>query len=314
MAIQDRRGVRSEGIIVQGYAVYWVAAQLSRRLPLSFAYRIGQCFADHFFWRDRTGRTNVMSNLRRIYAHRGIAAESDFFLRMARKTYQYFGKYLVDFFHYSVASRVEIERRVTIAGMEYFLSALKCGRGVILVSAHVGNWELGGLVLSLRGYPLTTVYRPFGHRRLDRLFDARRSARGFTTLPLGNAVRGLTNALRSNGTVALLADRDFSRQVAAVPFFGEYARLPRGPAVLAARTGACIVPTFLIRGVDDRYLLNFLGTIDPLEMPGIFALQRGIVEALEIVIGAYPHQWFIFDDFWEYGRQGESLATERVRP
>jgi KDO2-lipid IV(A) lauroyltransferase len=291
-------GREEEARIVGKYTAYWLAAQLSRRLPLSFAYWVGLRCADVFCRRDRVGRANVESNLRRIYAYRGIAAGSEFLARMERKTYQFFGKYLVDFFRYSVASCEEIKDRVTIAGWERFESAMERKRGVILVSAHLGNWELGGLVLSLRNYPLTTVYRPFGSPRLDRLFDDRRNARGFTTLPLGGAARGLTDALRRGETVALLADRDFSRQVEPAVFFGAPARLPRGPAVLAARTRACLVPTFLIRGVDDHYLLEFTSVIDPVEVRGVAALQRRIIEAMEYVIGAHPHQWFIFDDFW----------------
>jgi len=273
-------------------------------LPLPFAYWLGLRLADRFFARDQTGRANVAANLRRIYGFRGIRASEAFIQRRVRKTYQYFGKYLVDFFRYSLASRAEIENRVTVAGWDRFESALKRGRGVVIVSAHFGNWELGGLMLSLWGYRATTAYRPFGSQRLERLFERTRNARGFTALPLGHAAEGLRDTLRRGGVVALLADRDFSPHTRPVPFFGAPAHLPRGPAVLAARQRACIVPAFLVRGVDDHYVMEFDPAIDPLETGDIAALQRRIVESLERTIGAHPHQWFIFDDFWH----GEAAA------
>ncbi len=257
--------------------------------------------ADRFYARDRAGRANVASNLHRIYQYRGARAGADFIARRARKMYQYFGKYMVDFFRYSTASREEIERRVTVVGLERFERALARGRGVLVVSAHLGNWELGGLMLALLGHPITTAYRPTGHRRLDRLFEAQRNARGLHAVPLGDAARELTDTLRRGGVAALLGDRDFSPHVHPVPFFGQTASLPRGPAVLAARTRACVLPCFLIRGVDDHYLMEFESPIDPTEGGGVETLQRRIVEALERTIGLHPYQWFIFDDFWRAG-------------
>jgi len=276
---------------------------------MPFAYWLGLRLADRFFARDRTGRANVAANLRRIYAFRGVRASDAFIQRRARKTYQYFGKYLVDFFRYSMASRGEIERRVTVAGVERLEDAIRRGRGVVLVSAHFGNWELGGLVLSLLGHSVTTAFRPMGSRRLDRLFERARQARGFSALPLGRAAEGLRATLRQGGVVALLADRDFSPHTHPVPFFGAPANLPRGPAVLAARQRASIVPAFLVRGVDDHYTMEFEPAIEPADAGGVAALQRRIVEALERTIGAHPHQWFIFDDFWRRGAAPPGAGT-----
>jgi len=290
-----RRGNR---YIITSFTAYWLAAQCSRRLPLQFVYWLGFRVADRVHARDRAGRAHVAANLRRIYAYRRVRVSDAFIARRTRKTYQYFGKYLVDFFRYSTASRDEIERRVTVAGLDRLEDALARGRGAILLSAHLGNWELGGLTLALLGHPVTTVYRPFGNPRIDRLFEARRNARGFTAIPIGSAARELAGTLRRGGAVALLGDRDFSAHVHPVPFFGQPASLPRGPAVLAARTRAPIVPAFLVRGVDDHYLLEFEPPIDPAGNGDVEHLQARIVEALERTIGAHPHQWFIFDDFW----------------
>lgn len=303
------RGDAESAAIVENFPAYWLAVQLSRRLPLSFAYWVGLRVADIFHARDRTGRANVAANLRRIYAFRGVRASDQFVQRRVRKTYQYFGKYLVDFFRYSLASRDELEDRVTVAGMDRLEAVLRRGRGAIIASAHFGNYELGALMLSLSGYSVTTVFRSTGSRRLDRLFDRLRRGRGVSLLPLGQATGGLRAVLRAGGIVALLADRDFSSHTHPFPFFGAPANLPRGPAVLAARTRACIVPAFLVRGVDDHYLMEFDAPIDPESAGGVTELQAALVAAMERTIGAHPHQWFIFDDFWRTGASEPSAGA-----
>lgn len=303
------RGDAESATIVESFTAYWLAAQLSRRVPLLFAYWVGLRLADVFHARDRTGRANVAANLRHIYAYRGVRASDAFIQRRVRKTYQYFGKYLVDFFRYSMASRDELENRVTMAGMDRLEEVLRRGRGAIICSAHFGNYELGALMLSFSGHPVTTVFRSTGSRRLDRLFARLRRGRGVSLLPLGQATSGLRAVLRQGGIVALLADRDFSPHTHPFPFFGAPANLPRGPAVLAARTRACLVPAFLVRGVDDHYMMEFEAPIDPESAGGVNELQAALVAAMERTIGAHPHQWFIFDDFWRTGAAGSSAGA-----
>ena len=213
-----------------GYPSYAMASFLSRRLPLPFSYWIGMRIADRFYRRDRAGRTGVMANLTRIHEYQGISPSRGAIDGLARKTYQYFGKYLIDFFRYSMASRENLEKRVSIEHLDYLTGAIERGRGVLVATAHVGNWEMGGLMLSRMGFPVTAVVRPYGNPRLDRMFDEHRRRRGIAVLPLGRAVRGIVGTLRRGGITAVLTDRDFSSHRDLVTFFGRPARMPRGLA------------------------------------------------------------------------------------
>jgi KDO2-lipid IV(A) lauroyltransferase len=173
----------------------------------------------------------------------------------------------------------------------------------------VGNWELGGLMLSRMGYPVTAVYRPLGFRHLDRMFTGQRTSRGIQLIPLGHAVPGLLRALRSGRVISLLADRDFTGRGQFHNFFGVPARLPMGAAILALKTGAPIVPAFMLRQVDDRFLLKFYPPIIPAEGSTVDELQAAVVTCMESIIGEYPYQWFIFHDFW---RDAESRRGSEV--
>jgi len=194
-------------------------------------------------------------------------------------------------------------------GEEYLTEALACGRGVLLATAHVGNWELGGLILALRGYPLTVAYRPMSSPRVNRMFLEQRQHRGLDPVPLGRAAISLVRALRKGRIAAVLADRDFSENPFPTPFFGAPARLPRGPATLSFRTGAPLLPGFMLRQPNGNFRLAFFPKIDPKQFDSIEAVQVELVHSLETVIGENPTQWFVFDDFWSDGRTS-SLQTK----
>lgn len=281
------------------YIKFRVAELLSTKLPLAFSYWVGMRFADYFYWRDKAKRQRVTTNLRRIAEARGLACTPAALESMARKMFQYFAKYLVDFFRYSRLSYDRVKDRICIERQDILDAVCREGKGAILMTAHLGNWELGGLAVAALGYPLSAVFRPMGSERVDRMFRERRQGRGIRPIPLGGAARGLFQALRQGEMVALLADRDFSNHHEHFPFFGQPARLPSGPARLAMRTGAPIVPGFMLRQVDDRFLLRLYPPLYPRDYDSVEALQARIVEQLEQAIGENAHQWFIFDDFWK---------------
>lgn len=281
-----------------GYWANLVAAFLSRRLPLPFSYWLGMRVADLFYAADPVGRRGVRANLRRILAARGIHPARGAIRTLARKTYQAFGKYIVDFYRYSRAFCRELEGKVGLEHADCFERAMAAGRGVIIATAHLGSWEMGGLYLATHGHPVTAVYRPTGLPHLDRLWRDHRMQRGIRILPLGDAVAGLRQALTSGELVALLTDRDFTGHGRWIGFFGAPVRMPIGPAVLSARSRAPILPAFMLRQVDDRFLLQFHEPIWPQDHASVADIHTRLIGVLEEVIGDHPTQWFVFRDFW----------------
>ncbi len=283
-------------------------------MPLGFTYWLGLRVADLFYFKDKAGRDAVAENQRRILAHRGIKPTDAMIRGKVRKTYQYFGKYLVDFFRFSKTHADWLNGRVSLQHMDRLTREFQRGKGVIITTAHLGNWEVGGCVLATHGFPLTAVYRPFGIPHLDRMFAQHRESRGVKLVPLGDSVRALLRALHQGECVVLLADRDFTGQARPVTFFGAPAPLPDGAARLAWKTGAPILPTYLTRRVDDSFLLSVDEPIRPDEYKSVEEVEAAVARSMEYAIGESSHQWFIFRPFWPHGDQPARPAAARLNP
>jgi len=279
------------------YWQYRIASWISRYLPRNLAYWIGLRIADVFYSKNGPDRKAITSNLNHIFENSGVLVSDDMLEGTVRKTFQYFGKYLVDFFRFYRVSERDVKRLVSSENISHLEDAYQAGKGVIIVTAHFGNWELGGAVLAALGYPLSAVFLPHHLRKLEALLRNRREGRGVHPIPLGHAAVGSMRCLRKGECVALLADRDFSERNDRIPFFGSDARLPRGPAWLAIRSGAPIVPTFLVREVDDTFRLRCYPAIWPNNSSEI-DVRLKIRDILQREISRNPHQWFVFDDFW----------------
>ena len=282
------------------YWTYRTAAWLSRIMPEKLAYWFGLRVADQFYRRNHQGRRAVISNLRQIMAARGVEPADLALAGLARKMFQYFGKYLVDFFRYARLTPEDMKRIVSIEHREYIDQCVSAGKGAVLVTAHFGNWELGGAVVAAMGYKVNALVLPQQMDRLNRMFQRQRERRGLNVIQVGGGRSALSvvRLLRRGEIVAVLGDRDFTEKHEPIPFFGKPARIPRGPAWLSVTTGAPIVVGFLIRQVDDTFLLRLHPPIVPGKDTSVASLRAEICRIMEGAIGEYPYQWFIFDDFW----------------
>ena len=280
------------------YWTYRLAEIISRLLPRRFAYWIGLRLADLFYFARAEERAIVMANIQRILTFRNILPAERHLAGTARKTYQYFGKYLVDFFRTSGVRGERLLATVSIEQRNHLDQAIARGKGVLVLSAHFGNWELGGAVLRAMGHDLKVVVRPDPAAKLERLLSRYRHQRGFEILPVGQAARAIFQRLKQGGLVAVLGDRPLGGPTETSRFFGSFARMPSGPALIACRTGATVLPTFLTREEDDTYRMRFHSPLIPSDFAGPAALQEAITRCLECEIGERPHQWFVFHDFW----------------
>ena len=295
------------------YYCYRIAAWLSRAFPLRVTYRLAVWLSALFYAFDHRGRGAVMKNVEQILAAHGQAPTRAEVRRLTRSTFAYFGKYLTDFFRYAELRSVDVGTVVAIEHPEFIQQAAAAGRGVIAVSAHFGNWEMAGAVIPALGYKIHTVVLPQRFEKVNRLFQAQRARRGFDVSFLGNSAMGLMRALRRGEFVGLLADRDFSARNDPSLFFGKPAQMPRGPAYLAHRMRAAVLPGFVRRREDDSLVLHLYPPIMPGEAQSEEEIHARIVAALEDMIGRYPDQWFVFREYWPKvtGREGSPAISRR---
>jgi Kdo2-lipid IVA lauroyltransferase/acyltransferase len=295
------------------YTQYRIAGLLSRVVPRRLAYWIGLRAADVFFRKDARGRAAVVANLRRIHEwKRAPVTDADLAL-MARRTFQAFGKYLVDFFRFANMTEGQIRKIVSIEGWEHMEQVKALGRGGLLVTAHFGNWELGGCAMGALGFPIHAVVLAQPSEKINRLFQEYRRKRGMTVIPLGKAVRRVLKLLAEKQFVGLLADRDYAQQEVSVDFFGAPARLPRGPAWLCSHSGAPILTGFVIRRKDDSFLMRLYPPIVPGDGMTPEDIQSRLCGILEREIGADPTQWMMFENLWNHGAYSVSPAVPGPR-
>ncbi|MFA7007092.1 MAG: lysophospholipid acyltransferase family protein, partial [Verrucomicrobiia bacterium] len=224
--------------------------------------------------------------------------------RRARNIYISFAKTVADYFCFGSSDRGDaLAAMVEVENIESLARAKAAGKGTVVVTAHLGSVENGGAIIVRHGYKFNVVALPMADSRLDELFQAQRAGRGMQVIEVGRATRECLRAIQRNEIVALLGDRDFTRNRDATVFFGAPARLPTGPARLALGTGATIVLGFCVRLPDDRYKL-FL--YDPIftdkTKDTVETLNRRIAGQLERAIGDHADQWHLFHSPWDIER------------
>ncbi|MEI6084867.1 MAG: lysophospholipid acyltransferase family protein [Verrucomicrobiota bacterium] len=278
-----------------------LAESIARVMPRQMGYGIARRGADLYLLCDRRGRECVINNLRRIHQYSGTALSPRALRALARENFLNFAKYLVDFFHFLHLSRERADRLVNFGIVpQVFDDLLAKGKGLITLSAHLGNWELGAAVLAQRGYPINAVALWQPDPQLNALYQSYRTNRGIIPIPFGRAARECIAALRRNEIVAVLGDRDYTGGRHTVNFFGQPARLPDGPAKLALTTGAPILPVFMVRVEGDKfaYVLGEPIWVDR-QHDTVADVMNRIAGELEKVIRAHSEQWYLFHDLWD---------------
>jgi lauroyl/myristoyl acyltransferase len=280
------------------YLLYRVGQFLALALPLRFAYGVAVFFSDvRYIFADKDRRA-VKENLSAIFPDKTPRE----IRRIRRRMFRNFAKYLVDFFRHSKIDREYVSRYITIENLQHFDEALARGKGVIVLTAHLGNWELGGAVVGLLGYEPWVVALPHKSKKVNEFFNAQREFAGTKVIPLGRAVRSCLNLLKENKMIALAGDRDFTERGAVVDFFGKPTILPEGPAALSLKTGASIVAGFMVRNPDDTFTLHVEKPLiytgsgnNRRDIPALLDCCKAIIERY---IREYPDQWFMFRRFW----------------
>ena len=282
------------------FLLYKLGQFLVNFLPPQTAYTIAQFISDmqcRFSFRDR----------RAVYNNLSVIVDSQANLdTLTRDVFRNFGIYLTDFFRMrKMVNQEFFKKRVRLHDLSYIDDVLKEGRGGILLTAHIGNWELGGVMTAMQGYSIMAVALPHKERPVNDLFNHQREVKGITIVPIKYAVRRCMETLKKNELVALVADRDFNMQGELLPFLGRKAIIPRGPAVLSLRTGAPIIPAFCIRSADGTFDLTMcepirppqdkIGSDHPRDMIELTGRYLPIVESY---IKKYPSQWLMFRKFW----------------
>jgi KDO2-lipid IV(A) lauroyltransferase len=230
-------------------------------------------------------------------------------LRIARASYAHLGRTTIETALLPGYSRAEVLALFEhVEGWDVVERTMARGRGVLLVGGHLGNWELGGSYIAARGVPLEVVARRMQNPLFDGYLTETRRRIGMTVIHDAHAVRRVPRAVREQHAVAFLVDQGAVGLASTwVPFFGRYAKTPRGPAVLALRLESPLVFGCALRQPSGCYSMHFEEV--PVERRGdlesdVDRIVASYTATLERWIRRAPEQYFWHHRRWKHQRPG----------
>lgn len=304
---------RREGLTTREILVPFELA--GRTLPRGLQKWLGWPVGILLYLLLRAPRRGVAGNLETIGGGRYSPMQ---IRRLTLATFRHYGQYLLD---YMMLPRLDSRLLASLIGKaegEASLArALEEGNGAIVVTPHLGHWELGGALLSSHGFPVCVATAPEPDPRVRAFREAMRARIGVQSLTIETRDSGLSllpllAALRQNQVVALLADREPFGATAEVAFFGRPTPFPLGPAILGRLSGAPIVPVYVTLNKDWVY--DALAH-DPIRVRrsndrdgDLREATQSLASRFEAEIARHPDQWYNFFDFWSGRRQTEGLS------
>ncbi len=215
------------------------------------------------------------------------------------------GRVLLAIAKFPSIGRENVDAWIRCEGMEHFREALQKGRGVLIATGHLGNWELSAFAHALITGPMNVVVRPLDNPLIDRMIRQRRELSGNASISKRDIARPILKALEANQAVGMLIDHNWSADTGVfVDFFGKAACSGTGFAKLAARSAAVVIPGFALWNEGEkRHVLHFY---PPVPISGDAARDTAEVQAaLEQIIRAHPEQWLWIHRRWKTRPVGE---------
>lgn len=281
------------------YLLYRLGGAVVPRIPPALGYQLCAWLGGVLYQVYKPGRMNIQANLRRVLGPQVSQAEIN---RRGRNTFNYILYNYFDLFRLPALDQSVVAQLVTVTGWEHVEAALAHKRGLVMVSAHLGNIEVVLYALLLRGLAITI---PVERLEPPELFDyicRLRMRYGLKLIPIDGSLLDLIRTLKKGGVAGLAGDRDITQTGQKVNFFGQPAQLPDGHVRLALKTGAPLVVGFSRRNPDHTYQAYFKPAFYPptevSEEEQMAAGVRFIVTEMEKAIAQHPEQWAVTIPIW----------------
>ena len=275
--------------------VFKAAFALAQLLPRPVTRKIADAFAGYGLRHSPELEKITRANLTVATGLSGEELDA-----LVRENFRCFSRMLADYFLCAGdrASRAT-ELLDSTEGSEHLAAAQAAGRGTILITAHLGHWELGGLLLALHGLRMTVITLPEPSEELTRWRGACRQRLGIGTIAVGPghdfAFVEMLRTLRGNGCLAMLVDRPYEGTGVTVRQFGRTTEYSTAAAMLAHHTGAAVVPAFVLRLPNHRYRAITCPPVQMITGPLRDTMQENtqrIADVFEVLIRQHPDQWF----------------------
>jgi KDO2-lipid IV(A) lauroyltransferase len=285
---------------------------IGRRLSLPMAQRIGRMLGRLAWHVARRERRKALEHLALAFPDWPETKR----LETIRAMFRHLGMSVLELTwlpNLTVETRDEL---TVIEGHEALFAAIDAGRGVIIFTAHCGNWEWLAIATGLFGRPTSVLQRERDQPEMNRYITTLRAGAGVHSIDRGSAssARDMMQILRRGGILAFLVDQNLRTESVQVPFFGRPAPTPIGPAKLAARAEALLVPAFTERLPDGRHRIVFGPPVQCHRDDDPVALTARFTELVEEQIRRVPEQWVWMHDRWKARPKWDVTAPSPNHP
>jgi lauroyl/myristoyl acyltransferase len=279
-----------EGI---GWLLAW---RIARWMPERWVYATFERLGVRSMRRNAKRRAAVETLLEPVVDKEQLRARVE-------EAFRWYGRYWAETFRMADLTYDQLDKRFVCEGRENIENAFQSGKGGVLATLHMGNWDAGGRWVAER-WPLAVVVEVLRPRMLfDRFVEHRRKL-GMTIIPLerGSDPTGrCIEQLNEGKMIALVADRDLSGSGVEVEMFGRRTKMPPGPAVLGLRAGVDVIPAVIYQRWDGSWLARVLPPVERPDETALDAVQvytQRLAEKFEVLISADPAQWHVFNRYW----------------
>jgi KDO2-lipid IV(A) lauroyltransferase len=274
------------------YWGYLLARVLARVAPLGLSYWIAERIADLWYVSSPGIREDVGYNLGLVP---GLPEGDRSRAVLTRRIMQNFARVVTEFLYLPRLTRENLHRLVDLDSFASLREVMKRGP-TILVTAHLGNWELAAATIAMLGIDLYVVVYDHPDPRVAGMFRQRRQAKGLKVMSVKEAAREITRSLRT-ASVGIVGDRDYSGQGSEVRLLGQPVRVPTAYARLAASLDVPVIVGFCVRHGDGKYRLTLEKTVHepPERMLTAEEIIEDCVRMFEKAVEKYPEQWYFFE-------------------
>jgi len=295
--------------------VYWLTrgvCAIAGWTPRGARYALGSTVssATYLGWREK--RLVTQQNMSKVL---GLPVSDPRVKHAASASWSNYGRTASDLLYFPHVDMDQVEAHLTdltqgATWQECAQQALEAGKGAVIATAHFGSWDMAGAIVA-RSFPMSAIADTFKDPRLNDLLQGHRIAKNVGVIPVESAARRVLQDLHKNMLVAIVVDRPATKEKGVeVSFFGHKTYVPGGPAALALKAGAAILPGFVWYSRDHTFSIRAFEPIfpQPCESPEertreIARLTQCIYNALEETIREWPTQWFMFRPFWPVAEQ-----------
>ncbi len=280
------------------YAGLLLLSRIARFLSVTSIQKLGNVLGFFAYYFVPIRKTTAREQIKCAFPDLGTREVET----ILKDSYASLSKSFLEVFKMSSLSREELLGLVEVEGREFFDRGLERGHGIVVVSFHMGNWELMGAVSVLLGYPIDVIYQRQSNPLSDNFINRNRRAFGMGIIERRQAVKESMRSLKKNRIVAFISDQDAHQEGVFAPLFGRPASTPRGPAVLSLRLKAPIVTSVILRNDDGSHRF----VIRPLEVDltgdtehDVYAITCAFNRRLEEYVREKPGQWLWHHRRWK---------------